>query len=160
MGIKCGIVGLPNVGKSTLFNALTAGQAEVCNYPFTTIESNLGMVVVPDPRLAVIARVLAELRRSEAPAEVRRQAVRALDAMKFTSTELAAFDTGPLLDPLETARAQRDLSRRLSRIGVDPPPAASLERRPFRAIRYVEWALLRGQMPKALGFLFPPGRKP
>lgn len=51
MGIKCGIVGLPNVGKSTLFNALTKAGIEAANYPFCTIEPNLGMVTIPDPRL-------------------------------------------------------------------------------------------------------------
>src|ERR1044071_2186924 len=52
MGFKCGIVGLPNVGKSTLFNALTqTAQAEAANYPFCTIEPNIGDVGVPDERL-------------------------------------------------------------------------------------------------------------
>ena len=51
MGFKCGIVGLPNVGKSTLFNALTKAGIEAANYPFCTIEPNVGMVTVPDPRL-------------------------------------------------------------------------------------------------------------
>jgi GTP-binding protein YchF len=51
MGFNCGIVGLPNVGKSTLFNALTASGVEAANYPFCTIKPNVGMVSVPDPRL-------------------------------------------------------------------------------------------------------------
>ncbi|HEY9011421.1 MAG TPA: redox-regulated ATPase YchF, partial [Devosia sp.] len=51
MPLNCGIVGLPNVGKSTIFNALTSAKAQAANYPFCTIEPNTGTVVVPDPRL-------------------------------------------------------------------------------------------------------------
>ncbi|MBI5447431.1 MAG: redox-regulated ATPase YchF [Gammaproteobacteria bacterium] len=58
MGFKCGIVGLPNVGKSTLFNALTQAGIEAANYPFCTIEPNVGMVTVPDERLTHIAAII------------------------------------------------------------------------------------------------------
>ncbi|MDH3394487.1 MAG: redox-regulated ATPase YchF [Desulfobulbaceae bacterium] len=57
MGFRCGIVGLPNVGKSTIFNALTAAGIESANYPFCTIEPNVGMVPVPDPRLDILAEM-------------------------------------------------------------------------------------------------------
>jgi ribosome-binding ATPase len=58
MGIKCGIVGLPNVGKSTLFNALTKAGIAAANFPFCTIEPNVGIVPVPDTRLAQLAEIV------------------------------------------------------------------------------------------------------
>ena len=58
MGIKCGIVGLPNVGKSTLFNALTKAGIQAENYPFCTIDPNIGVVPVPDPRVDKLAGIV------------------------------------------------------------------------------------------------------
>jgi ribosome-binding ATPase len=58
MGLKCGIVGLPNVGKSTLFNALSNAKAEAANFPFCTIEPNVGVVSVPDDRLKILEELV------------------------------------------------------------------------------------------------------
>ena len=62
MGIKCGIVGLPNVGKSTLFNALTNAGIAAANFPFCTIDPNIGIVPVPDPRLAALSVISKPLK--------------------------------------------------------------------------------------------------
>ena len=58
MSLKCGIVGLPNVGKSTLFNALTKAGIAAENYPFCTIEPNVGIVEVPDARMQALADIV------------------------------------------------------------------------------------------------------
>ncbi len=62
MGLKCGIVGLPNVGKSTLFNCLSSAKAQAANFPFCTIEPNTGIITVPDPRLQALAEIVSPQR--------------------------------------------------------------------------------------------------
>ena len=58
MALQCGIVGLPNVGKSTLFNCLSSSKAQAANFPFCTIEPNVGMITVPDERLGKLAEIV------------------------------------------------------------------------------------------------------
>src|SRR5689334_12914508 len=69
MSLKCGIVGLPNVGKSTLFNALTKAGIAAENYPFCTIEPNVGIVEVPDARLAALAAIAKPQKAIDATVE-------------------------------------------------------------------------------------------
>src|SRR5215469_7825071 len=70
MALSVGIVGLPNVGKSTLFNALGSAKAEAANYPFCTIEPNVGVVTVPDPRLDEISRLVKAQRTVPATTQI------------------------------------------------------------------------------------------
>ena len=64
MSLNCGIVGLPNVGKSTIFSAVTSAPAEAANYPFCTIDPNVGMVNVPDARLDKIVELIPPARKN------------------------------------------------------------------------------------------------
>ncbi|MCC6383580.1 MAG: redox-regulated ATPase YchF [Bacteroidia bacterium] len=70
MGLKCGIVGLPNVGKSTLFNCLSNAKAQAANFPFCTIEPNLGVITVPDERLNVLEKLVNPQRVVPATVEI------------------------------------------------------------------------------------------
>ena len=70
MALKCGIVGLPNVGKSTLFNCLSSAKAQAANFPFCTIEPNVGVITVPDERLTKLAELVHPGRIVPAPCEI------------------------------------------------------------------------------------------
>ncbi|MEF9931109.1 MAG: redox-regulated ATPase YchF [Bacteroidales bacterium] len=70
MALRCGIVGLPNVGKSTLFNCISSGKAQAANYPFCTIEPNIGSTIVPDDRLQVLEKIVKPHRVVPATVEI------------------------------------------------------------------------------------------
>src|SRR5574344_1892423 len=70
MALKCGIVGLPNVGKSTLFNCISSGKAQSANFPFCTIEPNIGSTIVPDERLQVLEKLVKPNRVVPATVEI------------------------------------------------------------------------------------------
>ena len=70
MALRCGIVGLPNVGKSTLFNCISSGKAQSANFPFCTIEPNIGSTIVPDPRLEVLEKLVNPNRVVPATVEI------------------------------------------------------------------------------------------
>lgn len=71
MALNCGIIGLPNVGKSTIFNALVGGKAVVANYPFSTVDPNIGMAVVPDERLTRLTQIFKSKKTTQTVIEFR-----------------------------------------------------------------------------------------
>src|SRR5256886_13874049 len=71
MALNCGIIGLPNVGKSTVFNALVGGKALVANYPFSTVEPNVGVAGIPGERLAKLTQIFKSRKNTTPTIEVR-----------------------------------------------------------------------------------------
>src|SRR5512141_1445769 len=71
MGLCCGMIGLPNVGKTTVFNALTSGSALAANYPFATVDPNTGIALVPDPRLLKLTDIFKSKKTTYSALEVR-----------------------------------------------------------------------------------------
>ena len=100
MSLKCGIVGLPNVGKSTLFNCISSGKAQAANFPFCTIEPNIGSTTVPDPRLQVLESLVHPKR--VVPATVAATSSWPISARPTPSCTCSAASTTPT-SPMWTA---------------------------------------------------------
>src|SRR6267142_2471795 len=135
MSLKCGIVGLPNVGKSTLFNALTKAGIAADNYPFCTIEPNVGIVQVPDLRLEVIAEIAQPQKVVPAVVEFVDIAgkVDPVSDIETINTELALAD-------LEAVERQLAKHEKVAQTGGDKEA-----QRLFSALRNVRQALDAGR---------------
>src|SRR5918993_97342 len=154
--LRAGIVGLPNVGKSTLFNALTAQQSALAaNYPFATIEPNIGVVSVPDERLKTINQFIdtekiipAALRVVDIAGIVRGASTGEGLGNKFLShiREVDTIDTELMLADLETVSSSLDKAERTARSG-DKDAAARAE-----VLRKAKAALEKGQPARTIDF--------
>ena len=89
MGLQAGIVGLPNVGKSTLFNALSNAKAQAANFPFCTIEPNIGVITVPDDRLIELEKLVKPNRVVPATVEIVRSTGGSVTASPAGGAEVA-----------------------------------------------------------------------
>src|SRR5918992_417783 len=136
--MKVGIVGLPNVGKSTVFNSLTRAGAEAQNYPFTTIDPNIGVATVPDERLVAVAEVIGSKRVVPATIDFVAHVVRCFEDEDVVHVH-AGVDPKGDIETIDTELLLADLAsveRRLERVrrsakGGDPrleAEAAELER--------------------------------
>ena len=110
MSLKCGIVGLPNVGKSTLFNALTKAGIAAENYPFCTIEPNTGVVEVPDPRLADLAAIVKPERVLPAIVEFVDIAGLVAGAMSMAAGEYVSVHSQADTEKADLERERRELA--------------------------------------------------
>ena len=135
--LEVGIVGLPNVGKSTLFNAITKAGAEAANYPFCTIEPNVGVVEVPDKRIQVLTDMYKP--KKTIPAVMRFVDIAGLVAGASKGEGLATSSSATSVKPMPSLKSSAASKTRTSPTSTAPSTRSATSKRSIRNCAWPTW---------------------